>query len=257
MELKKILTIPFKDKDNLIRFFIGGLLNILPIINLFPSGYAFLLMQNQIVKEPVEDLPEWNDWGTLFKYGLLTLIASLGYAIIPLIVIGLGVAALHPHVGILTFIGVTLIVIGGIFALAAILFYPMGLILFAMEDEFSAVFSFFRIIDMITKHFFSYFKVFLIIFVMGLILGLLSNIPFVGWIIGVFIGFYLLLVTAFLMGDVGREIAAAESAAGFVGEPVVDPIQPSAPATPPTDPTSTTETKPEKEASESGEEKKD
>ena len=266
MELKKVLAIPFKDKDNLIRFFIGGLLDILPIINLLSSGYAFLLMQNQILKEPVEDLPEWNNWGTLFKYGLLTFIASLGYVIIPLIVIGLGTAALYPQVGILSFIGVTLIVVGAIFMLAAIFFYPMGLILFAIEDEFSVVFSFFRIIELITKHFFSYIKVFLIIFVMAIILGLLSNIPLVGWIIGVFVGFYLLVETAFLMGDVGREIVAAETGEYPVSEAQPQETQPTTPVTTPSpekasEPAgeTTEEAKPEtaEEALKTEEEKKD
>jgi|GEM_PF-978083 len=266
MDLKKVLAIPFKDKDNLIRFFIGGLLDILPIINLLSSGYAFLLMQNQILKEPVEDLPEWNNWGTLFKYGLLTFIASLGYVIIPLIIMGLGTAALYPHVGILSFIGVTLIVIGSIFMLAAIFFYPMGLILFAIEDEFSVVFSFFRIIELITKHFFSYIKVFLIIFVMAIILGLLSNIPLVGWIIGVFVGFYLLIETAFLMGDVGREIVAAETGESPASGTQPEETQPTTPATassqektsePADKTTEETKSEPAEETPKPGEEKKD
>ena len=230
MELKKALQIPVKDTNNLIRFFIGGLLDILPIVNLLSSGYAFLMMRNQILEEPVEDLPEWDNWGTLFKYGLLTVIASLGYAIIPLIIIGLGTAALYPHVGILTFIGVTLIVIGSIFVIAAIFFYPMGLILFAIEDEFSVVFSFFRIVELVFKNFGSYFKVFIIIFIMGIILGLLSYIPLVGWILGVFIGFYLLLETALLMGDVGREIAGTETAPAQPATPEPAPASENKPA---------------------------
>ncbi len=231
MDLKKTLTIPVKDRDNLIRLFIGGLLDILPIVNLFSSGYAFLLMQNQIVGEPAEDLPPWDNWGKLFKYGLLTFIASLGYGIIPLIVIGMGTAALYPHVGILTFIGVTLIIIGAIFFLAAIFLFPMGLVLFAIEDEFSAVFSFFRIIEMVSKHFWIYFRVFIIVFVMGLILGFFSYIPIVGWIIGVFVGFYILIETALLMGDVGREIAGTPEPAR-----ASDPLQTAAPAEPATSP---------------------
>ncbi len=231
MELKKVLTIPFKDQDNLIRFFIGGLLEILPIVNLLASGYAFLLMRHQIMQEPMEDLPEWNNWGTLFKYGLLTFIASLGYVVIPLIVMGLGFAALYPHVGILTFIGVTLIVVGAIFVLAAIFFFPMGLILFATEDEFSAVFSFFTIVDLIIKHFGAYFKVFIIIFVMGLILSFLSYIPFVGWIIGVFVSFYLLIETAYLMGDVGRDIVTAQAGGVQVTTPAAAKETETAPVT--------------------------
>jgi len=249
MDLNKALQLPFKDRENAIRFFIGGLLNILPVVNLIPTGYAFLTMRNHITGEPIEDLPAWDNWGTLFKYGFLFFIASLGYALIPLFILGLGVLALHPHVGILTFLGVTLIVVGIVCLIGIILLFPMGMVVFAIDDEFSSFFSFFRIIDLILKHLGAYLRAFLILFVMGIVLGFLSYIPVVGWLIGVFVGFYLMLQTAFFMGDVGREIVGNETGIAPSQEENMAPA--STTATPPS------ETPPEAASEEISEEEND
>jgi len=234
MNLSKTMQLPVKDKDNLIRFFIGGLLDILPVINLLSSGYAFLMMRRHILEEPIEDLPEWDNWSTLFKYGFLWFLGTLGYALIPFIIFGLGMAAFYPHVGILTFIGVTLIVFSGICFIAALLLFPMGMILFAIEDEFSVLFSFLRIAELVIKHIGEYIKAFLVILLMGVVLSLLSYIPVVGWILGTFVGFYLLVEISLLMGDIGREIVGS-GAEGKVTTPentVTTAPGPAAPATP-------------------------
>jgi len=211
MGLDKTLQLPVKNKESIIRFIIGGLLDIVPIANLLSSGYAFLLMRRQILEKPPEEIPEWDNWGTLFKYGIFTFLISLGYSIIPIAIFGLGIAAMYPQIAFLKFIGVTLVVLGGVCFLAAFFFLPMGLILFAIEDEFSSAFAFLRVIDMTIKHIGPYFKAFIILLVIGIVLGLISNIPLIGWIVGVFVGFYLLLETALLMGAVGREMLAVET----------------------------------------------
>ncbi len=222
MELSKTLRIPVKNKENIIRFIIGGILDIVPVLDLLSSGYAFLLMRDHAYQNASEDLPEWKNWGTLFKYGLLTFLVGLGYLIIPLIIIGLGVAAQYPHVAILEYVGVTLDIIGGICLLGAIFFFPMGILLFAIDDEFSSAFSFFHVIDTVFKHIGLYLRAFVVIIIMGFILGLLSAIPFVGWIISVFIGFYLMLESALLLGDVGQAIV--ERVKGVETEKVAETV---------------------------------
>ena len=207
MELSKTFQMPVKNKDNLIRFVIGGILDIIPVLNLLSSGYAFILMRKHIFENASESLPEWEGWGSLFKYGILTFLISLGYVLIPLAIIGLGVAAEATHVAILEYVGVTFDIIGGLSFLAAIFLFPMGIIMFAIDDEVSSAFAIFHVIDMTLKHIGSYLKAFIIIFVMGIVLGFLSQIPFIGWIISVFVGFYILLESALFFGDVGQAIA--------------------------------------------------
>ncbi len=232
MELSKTLSMPVKNRENIIRFVIGGILDIIPVLNLLSSGYAFVLLRKHIFENASEDLPEWEHWGTLFKYGILTFLISLGYLIIPLAIIGLGVAAEATHIAILEYVGVTFDVIGGLSFLAALFFFPMGIIVFGVEDEFSAAFTFFRVIDLTFKHIGLYLKAFIVLLVMGIISGFLSMIPLVGWIVSVFVGFYILLESALLLGDVGQAIAG--KAAGPVvstgnvanagGKPVSEPL---------------------------------
>jgi len=210
MNLSETLQFPVKDRDNLIRMFIGGLLNLVPIVNFIPSGYAFLLMRRQILEGPAQELSEWNNWGTLFKYGLFCFLIGLGYAIVPLIAFGIGLALLLPQLAILKFLGFTLLCVGGVFRLAAMILFPMGVLLFAIEDELSAAFSFFRVVDAVKEHYHSYFRVFLIIFIMGLITGIASLIPLFGWIIGILAGFYISVETSLFMSEVGWEITGRE-----------------------------------------------
>ena len=234
MTLNETLQFPVKNRDNLIRLFIGGLLNLVPIVNLIPSGYAFLLMRRQILEDPARELNEWENWGTLFKYGLLCFLIGLGYAIIPLILYGIGLALFIPQLGILKFLGITFICVGGVFTLAAMIFFPMGVLLFAIEDELTAAFNFFRVIEEVKNHLSSYFKVFLIIFIMGLISGLISLIPLFGWIVGILAGFYISLETALFMAEVGWEITGREAPISSESAPIPDPATSTTPPTPPT-----------------------
>ncbi len=207
MELSKTFQMPVKNKDNLIRYVIGGILGIIPVLNLLPIGYAFILMRKHIFENASESLPEWEGWGTLFKYGFLTFLIILGYMLIPLAIIGLGVAAEATHVAILEYVGVTFDIIGGLSFLAAIFLFPMGIILFAIDDEVSSAFAIFHVIDMTIKHIGSYLKASIIIFVMNFVPGFLSQIPFIGWIISIFVEVYILLESALFFGDVGQAIA--------------------------------------------------
>ncbi|MCX6710226.1 MAG: DUF4013 domain-containing protein [Candidatus Woesearchaeota archaeon] len=67
---------PFSDFRNLI---IGILLGIIPIVNLFVSGYV-LTAGNLSLKKKL-GLPEWVDWGNLFIRGLCSIFISIIYLI--------------------------------------------------------------------------------------------------------------------------------------------------------------------------------
>jgi hypothetical protein len=107
-------------------------------------------------------------------------------------------------------LGFTLLCAGGVFTLAAMVLFPMGVLLFAIEDELAVAFSIFRVIDEVKKHSRSYFRVFLIVFIMGLIIGIASLIPLFGWIIGILAGFYISVETSLFMSEVGWEITGRE-----------------------------------------------
>ncbi len=72
---------PVRDLKKLV---IGCLLNIIPIVNLFATGYLLKVAKMTMMRK--NDLPEWQDWGDLFVKGLLAVVIGLLYAI-PLLVV--------------------------------------------------------------------------------------------------------------------------------------------------------------------------
>lgn len=78
----------FNNLGNLILLIV---LNIIPVINLIVLGYMA-----KIVKESPEEPPKLSDYGKLFVDGLLVLIAIIIYALIPIIVMGIGIFASMP-----------------------------------------------------------------------------------------------------------------------------------------------------------------
>ena len=98
--LKDVLSFPFKDEEwpakLLILFLLsfGGFL-IVPIF--FVAGYQYEIMRQIIVDREEPSLPEWEDWGTLFKNGAkfwaVTLIYFLPLFALFIILFGLIVLA--------------------------------------------------------------------------------------------------------------------------------------------------------------------
>ena len=92
MEYGKAFTYVQQDANWIKKFVVAGLLYFVPIAGqLLVAGYALEITRRVIENNP-EVLPEWGDWGTLFKKGLNVLVVGLVYAL-PLILIGLCLGA--------------------------------------------------------------------------------------------------------------------------------------------------------------------
>ena len=74
----------FSDVGNLIILIVLG---IIPIVNLTVAGYFA-----KIVRENPEEPPKLSDYGKLFIDGLLVVIAAIIYMIVPIIILGVGLA---------------------------------------------------------------------------------------------------------------------------------------------------------------------
>jgi len=74
----------FSDVGNLIILIV---LEIIPIVNLTVAGYFA-----KIVRENPEEPPKLSDYGKLFIDGLLVVIAAIIYMIVPIIILGVGLA---------------------------------------------------------------------------------------------------------------------------------------------------------------------
>ncbi len=78
----------FSDIGNLILLIVIGLI---PIVNFILIGYMA-----RIIRESPEEPPKLSDYGKLFVDGLLVLIAYIIYALIPIAIMGVGVALVLP-----------------------------------------------------------------------------------------------------------------------------------------------------------------
>lgn len=80
MDIGKAFTFVTEDESWIKKLLIGGVLTVIPIINLIPVGYGLRVLGN--VKRGAErPLPEWDDWGGDFTKGLMLTLAALIYAL--------------------------------------------------------------------------------------------------------------------------------------------------------------------------------
>ena len=88
MDYTKAFTYPQQDADWLKKFLIAGALNLVPVVGwLLVVGYM-LEVTRRVVEHNSQLLPEWRDWGNLFKKGLYVAVIGLVYAL-PIIVLAL------------------------------------------------------------------------------------------------------------------------------------------------------------------------
>lgn len=209
LDIKEAMTYPLKDENWVVKVLIGTLLGIIPIVNFFSVGYAYQIFKKAVNKETLA-LPEWDNWGELFLKGLMIVVISIIYLIIPGIILGIGAgltssAAMRSAQGYsavgMGVIGGLFIFIGGILYLIAALILPMVLAHYAKNnDDFGSIFKFGEIIGNIFKVIGDYILALVVIVGITIVIGLVGAIPFLGWIVLIAVSFYLWLVIYALLG---------------------------------------------------------
>jgi len=184
IDLEKALKFPTTDREWKQKVLIGGVLNILPVINFFPLGYAYGIFRRTLRRQEIS-LPEWENWGDLFVQGLMVFLICLIYNIASLILF-----AIHPVLGVLAFIAVFLLL-------------PTALAQHAMSGDFSRAFQLKNIWARIQQTKSDYFFAWLVMVGISVVLMMVTvAIPILGWIISAIIGFYAYLVFAILFGEI-------------------------------------------------------
>jgi len=158
------------NKDSVLRWILFLILSIIPIVNFIPIGaYAKTLKG--------ED-PELKGVGRNFVRGLLLIILSLIYCIIPVAITWL-LFLISPVLG-----GI----VGFILGIIAALFLIPACVRYVRSGKFSQAFGFSALSEMIKGVGWGRYVLAVIILVVFFgILGLLCWIPVVGWIIGIII----------------------------------------------------------------------
>lgn len=183
LDLETVLKFPTTDNGWKRKVLIGGILNIFPVINFLPIGYAYRLFQKSLHGRDIH-LPEWENWGDLFVQGLIVFLIGLIYSLAWLLLM-----LVHPVLGVLGFIAVAFV-------------FPAALVQHAVSRNLSQALQLGEVWATIQRAKGDYFTAWLVTVAISLLLAVVGLIPIVGYIISAVIGFYTYLVFAVLFGRV-------------------------------------------------------
>ena len=207
MDIIESVKFPSTDVGWIKKILIGGILLIIPIINLIVGGYYIKTLRGSIEGKP--GLPEWDDWGDLFIKGLMVAIIVFIYSLIPLIVLfvstgGAVTAAISS--GDFSAGSMSAIVGGSMFSVVLMLIVclvlPMALSIYAKEDSIGAAFRIGEILSRIKSVPGDYIITIIVLYALLFIVNLVATIPIIGWVIIIFANFYIALVASKMFGEV-------------------------------------------------------
>jgi len=200
------------------KILIGGIINIVPIVNFIAMGYA--LEETKRAYEGRElPLPEWDNFSDYFMKGLMAAVAGFVYSI-PIMVLaccmwvplagplaasdsksaaGLGGVAM-----ILVFCVACLLVLYGI---AMLLLFPALYTRYALTDQFGVFFQFGPALQLIQSNTGGYVMAVIVFVIASIIAGIIGSIAC--GIGALFTNFWATLVAAYLFGNFARGTAAS------------------------------------------------
>lgn len=220
MDIGSAFTFMFDDEDWIKKLAIGGgiifaaiilspvligLLLFLPV-----SGYMIEVLKN-VRDGSARPLPDWSDFGGLFKTGLFVALIGIVYYI-PVILLSCGSAGVQmiPQMadmdqdaaGMFGIVAVCLNCVQFLISIAVGLMIPAALIRYAQYETFGAAFQFKEIFAFISANLGDYIVVFLLTWVAGLLAGF----GIILCLIGVFFTvFWSYLVAGNLYGQLARK----------------------------------------------------
>jgi len=163
-------------------------------------GYAFYIFRASYHQEEVR-LLVWGRWADLFYRGFVIFVIEIGYGLLPLLLMAIGIGVLYRG-GWWLFTGMLLLMIGMLAFLMVGFFFPMGIGQYARWNRIEAAFYLPSLLRAIRYVLVEYVSLFLISLVDLLALGFIATIPFLGPVLSAFVSFYSTLVLARLFGEI-------------------------------------------------------
>jgi hypothetical protein len=202
----------FQDPDWVKKILIGGLFQLLAMILVgipFVLGYEMRVLQRTWAGDP-RPLPEWDDFGGLFRDGLkglgLALVYFLGALLIPgslgcLLAVA-GSASGSETLGGIAAVGMLLLqLLAMVMILVVALYFPAAFIRMTLYQRFNAGFEFRENLDLIKRNPGNY-AIALLIF---LVANFVSQFGVILCCIGIFpVTFWSNCVLGFVLGEVAR-----------------------------------------------------
>jgi len=216
MDIGRSFTYMFEDQDWLKKILIGGVVNLIPIVNLAATGYFIEAIKNTAEGQELP-LPEWGeDFGGKFIKGLMVAIASFVYSLPIMIVMGIvfGLTAViagsldsdtaEVVATICPMIGYCLL---SVYMILFLFILPAAIIQYALTGQFGAFFRFGDIMALIRANIGGYIIALLVALVAGLIAQIVGGIACgIGFF---FTMMWYMLVSANLFGNLVREAQPA------------------------------------------------
>lgn len=210
-----------RESDNAIKTTaIGGLLFILSVLLvplIFVSGYLMRVLRQTASGN--DEPPVFDDWGNLGVDGLKATAISLVYTFVPLVILGIvgvfGIGVAFSGLGdsaIGGLIGGTvvflLVALGFVLSIAGAYVTPAALSNFAETDRLTAGFDLGLIWTVITTKTYAvgWLSAMAVILAGAVVVGVLSVVPILGTLAGLFVQFYALVAAFYIFGHTWKDI---------------------------------------------------
>lgn len=220
MDFGKAMSFTFDDPEWITKVVIGGVVTLVPILNLAAYGYSIEVTKRVIDGHP-QPLPAWDDFGGKFIKGLIYMLIGLVYSL-PIVLIAClavgGMAATGSLLssssrnageamgGVFGLLMTCVSCLAILYGLAVAIVLPAAVGLYADKGEIGAAFRFADVLSLVQKN----LGVYLMVLVIGIVAGLIAS--FVGSLacgIGlIFAGFWSLVVIGHATGQAYREASA-------------------------------------------------
>jgi len=215
MDWGKSFTSVFDDQEWVAKVLIGGILGLIPIVNLAVLGYMLRVIKNA-ADGAEKPLPAWDDFGDYFVKGVMAVLGALVWAI-PLILLTTVIAVFSAVTGSDSQSGRTVAApfvaclwgmncLAGLYGLFLGVVLPAAFTKYAVSGEFGAFFRFGDIFKYITANLGNYVIALLLAWVAQFIAGFGVVLCFIGI---AFTEFWATVVGGHLLGQVYRVSAKA------------------------------------------------
>jgi hypothetical protein len=188
MDIARAFTYVTEDENWQNKVLLTLIIGVIPIVNLAAVGWMLDLIRNMLSGAPYP-MPDWDDLSSQFVdrwvAGLMTALAGLLY-IIPLIVINIVIGIGGAIIDAPRLVGLCTSLLGVIYF--AVIWMPLSIAMmrYSSTRDFSHYLQFTRNIQLVQEHMSVLIVLAVVVFVIGFILGLIGNIPCIGWLITLF-----------------------------------------------------------------------
>jgi hypothetical protein len=172
----------FRDLGRLVILIV---LSIIPIVNFVVTGFFCKVIRETPTSS---ELPELKDYLAMWVQGLKVAVAAIVYMIVPSILIGFGAGFFAGYQGMITGVGIVTMIIGVILMFFIAIILAMAIVHMVKHNSFGKAFAVSEVLAIIRKIGWGKYILWLIIvFVLAIIVGAISMIPIIGWLISAII----------------------------------------------------------------------